>query len=49
MQKVFSNTDDSKVPLPERELYDLRLDDSDDIWRPEYVMTQLLAIRWRSE
>lgn len=40
MQEILSNTDDPKTPLSEQEFYELRLDDSDDIWRPGYDVRQ---------
>lgn len=43
MQEVFSRTDDSGIPLGDQEFYELRLSDSDDIWRPGYIVMQSRA------
>jgi hypothetical protein len=43
MREVFSKTKDPKVPLCDQEFYELRLDDSDDIWKPGYFVKQAHA------
>ena len=43
MQELLSKADDSKIPLSEQEFYELRLDDSTDIWRPGFIVKQAYA------
>ena len=43
MQEVLSRTDDPEIPLRDQEFYELRLDDSDDIWKPGYFVKQAHA------
>lgn len=43
MQELLSKTDDPQKPLSEREFYQLRLEDSDDIWRPGFIVKQAHA------
>jgi hypothetical protein len=43
MQKLLSKTDDPKTPLSEQEFYELRLEDSDDIRRPGFIVKQAHA------
>jgi len=43
MQEVLSKTVDPKVPLEGQEFYELRIDDSDDVWRPGFVVVQARA------
>jgi hypothetical protein len=43
MQELLSIADDSKIPLSEQEFYELRLDDSTDIWRPGFIVEQARA------
>ena len=43
MQEVLLKTDDPKIPLREQEFYELRIDDSDDIWKPGYFVKQAHA------
>jgi hypothetical protein len=43
MQELFSKIDDPKAPLREQEFYELRLDDSNDIWRPGFIVKQAHA------
>jgi hypothetical protein len=45
VQEVLSRTVDPKAPLKGQEFYELRLDDSDDIWRPGFIVTQAHA-KW---
>jgi hypothetical protein len=40
MIEVLSKADDPNVPLSEQEYYELRLDDSDDIWRPGFIVKE---------
>jgi len=43
MQEVLSRTVDPKVPLKGQEFYELRIDDSDDVWRPGFVVSEAHA------
>jgi hypothetical protein len=43
MQEVLSKTVDPKAPLEGQEFYELRLDDSDDIWRPGFIVSEAHA------
>ena len=43
MQEVLSKTVDPKAPLEDQEFYELRIDDSDDVWRPGFVVIQTHA------
>ena len=43
VQEVLSKTIDSNAPLKGHEFYELRLDDSNDAWRPGFVVTQAHA------
>ena len=43
MREVFSKTNDPKVPLRDQEFYELRLVNSDDIWKPGYFVKQAHA------
>ena len=43
MQEVLSKTIDPKAPLKGQEFYELRIDDSDDVWRPGFVVVQAHA------
>jgi hypothetical protein len=43
MKEVLSRTNDLKTPLRDQEFYELRLDDSDDIWKPGYFVKQAHA------
>jgi hypothetical protein len=45
MQELLSKADDPKISLSEQEFYELRLDDSADIWRPHFIVKQAHA-RW---
>ena len=43
--EVLSKPGYEKLRRPEQEFYELRIDDSDDIWRPGFVVKQI-RIRW---
>lgn len=43
MQEILSRTGDAKAPLRDQEFYELRLEDSDDIWRPGFIVKQTRA------
>ncbi|MFP5234330.1 MAG: hypothetical protein ACLGSD_00385 [Acidobacteriota bacterium] len=43
MQEVLSKTVDPKAPLEGQEFYELRIDDSDDIWRPGFIVVEAHA------
>jgi hypothetical protein len=43
MQEVLSKTVDPKAPLKGQEFYELRIDDSDDLWRPGSVVSEAHA------
>ncbi len=43
MQEVLSRTVDPKAPLQGQEFYELRIDDSDDVWRPGFVVSEAHA------
>ncbi len=43
MQEVLSRTIDPKAPLEGQVFYELRIDDSDDVWRPGFVVSQAHA------
>lgn len=43
MQEVLSRTDDSHLPLKDRKYYELHLYDSDNPWKPGYVIQQSRA------
>lgn len=43
MQEVLSRNIDPKAPLSGQEFYELRIDDSDDVWRPGFVVVQAHA------
>ena len=43
MQELLSKADDRKIPLSEQEFYELRLDDSTDIWRPGFIVKEAHA------
>lgn len=43
MQEVLSKTIDPKAPLEGQEFYELRIDDSDDVWRPGFVVSEAHA------
>jgi len=45
MQEVLSTTVDPKAPLEGQEFYELRIDDSGDVWRPGFVVSEAHA-RW---
>jgi hypothetical protein len=45
MQEVLSKPGYEKLPLSERELYELRLDDSSDSWRPGFIVSEVYE-RW---
>jgi hypothetical protein len=40
MHEVLSKPDFEKLPRSEQEFYELRIDDSDDSWRPAFVVKQ---------
>jgi len=44
-QEVLSRSGEDKKPLRTRELYELRIDDWTDSWRPEFTVSEWL-IRW---
>lgn len=46
MQELLSKTADPKTPPCEREFYELRLDDSDDIGQTGLIVSQTRA-QWR--
>lgn len=48
MQEVLSKTTDPDAPLREQEFYELRLDDSDNIWRPGFIVREAHA-QWHDE
>lgn len=43
MQEVLSRTIDPKAPLEGQEFYELRIDDSNDIWRPGFIVVEAHA------
>ena len=43
MQEVFSRSIDSKIQLEGQEFYELRIDDSADIWRPGFIVAEAHA------
>jgi hypothetical protein len=43
MREMLSKTDDTNIPLSEQEYYEVRLDDSDDIWQPGFIVKQAHA------
>jgi hypothetical protein len=43
MQELLSRMDNLKATLSEQEVYELRLDDSDDVRRPGYIVKQAHA------
>ena len=42
-QEVLSRSRDEDQPLARQELYELRIEESDDIWRPGFVVKQIRA------
>jgi resolvase-like protein len=48
MQEILSRTDDSKAPLRDQEFYELRLDDSDEMWDRQFVVREAHA-QWHEE
>src|SRR6266567_5833335 len=48
MQELLSKTNGLNVPLRGLELYELRLDDSEDIWNPGYIVREAHAM-WHEE
>lgn len=42
-QEVLSRSLDEGKPLARREFYELRIEESDDIWRPGFVVKQIRA------
>ena len=51
MQEVLSKTFDPKAPPEGQEFYELRIADSDDVWRPGFVISEAHAqwseINWQ--
>ena len=48
MQELLSRSDDSKVPLRDQEFYELRLDDSDEMWNCQFVV-RVAHAQWHEE
>lgn len=42
-QEVLSRSNDEAKPLADQEFYELRIEESDDIWRPGFVLKQIHA------
>jgi hypothetical protein len=47
MQEVLSKTVDTNAPLKDQEFYELRLDDSDNIWRGRCMIREA-RVHWDS-
>jgi hypothetical protein len=45
MREILSKCVDQKTPVSEQEFYELRLDDTDDIWRGRHIICETHA-RW---
>jgi hypothetical protein len=43
-QEVLSRSRDERKPLAQQEFYELRIEESDDIWRPGFVVKQIRAV-----
>jgi hypothetical protein len=44
-QEVLSKPGFEALPLPEQEFYELRIEESNDIWRPGFVVKQF-HVQW---
>lgn len=40
-QEVLSRSGDERKPLVQQQFYELRIEESDDIWRPGFVVKQI--------
>ena len=40
MHEILSKPSYERLPRQEQEFYELRIDDSDDIWRPGFILKQ---------
>ena len=47
MQEVLSNPENEKLPLSGQEFYELCIEESDDTWRPGFVVKQTHA-QWNA-
>lgn len=48
MQELFSKAANAGLSPKEQRFYELRIDDSNDIWRPGYIVLEALAT-WSEE